>query len=98
LTLEIPDADVASSSNLDPSELRRLKILEYAARQRKQTKADKRKDSRRLTEYQKIWVENRMNGSKRSWDRWNADEVREEWEPWDRYGEPISIWRFHKLK
>jgi len=78
------------------AQIRIQKILDYATRQTKRTDADKENDSQDIDEYQRAWIDHRMEGNARSWERWNG--TIEEWEPWNRYGEPINIWRYYKLQ
>jgi hypothetical protein len=81
------------------SKIRIQKILEYAERQKKRTSAEKENDFQAIDEFQQGWVDARIKGSKRSWEVWNADDqVKEEWEPWDRYGQPVNRRRRYKLK
>lgn len=51
------------------AQLRRIKILEYAARQEQRTALEKENDYQELTEEQQEWVHRRMHGSARSWKR-----------------------------
>ena len=80
------------------SKIRRQKILEYAERQKKRTAAEKENDYQEIDEFQSEWVDTTMKGSKRSWEVWNADQVKEEWEGWNRYGEPVNKRRYYKLR
>jgi hypothetical protein len=74
--------------------IRAQKILNYATKQAQKSFTDKEKEFEVIDEYQHAWVDHRMKGSARSWARWNG--VIEVWEPWNRYGEPVNIWRYYK--
>jgi len=73
------------------------KIREYAERQERRTEAEKQNDFQEVTEEQQGWINHRINAPARTWERWNADKVREVWEPWNRFGEPVNRWRYIKL-
>jgi len=79
---------------LDYSELRRQKIIAYAKRRKLRSNKEKENDFHAIDEYQDEWIEYRMSGPARSWERW--DGVVEEWTPWNRFGEPINQWRYYK--
>lgn len=83
-------------SFLTYSQRRIDKILDYAARQRNKSKFDKNRDFQRLTLNEKNWVERRMKGPQRSWERWNGEI--EVWEPWGFLGSPINKWSREKSK
>jgi hypothetical protein len=80
----------------DYKEIRRLKILEYAKRQKQRSVIDTENDCQDITECQQEWVEARINIRKpaSSWERW--DGMIDEWTPWNRFGEPINQWRYYK--
>jgi hypothetical protein len=78
------------------SKIRIQKIKEYAERQKKRTAAEKENDFQDIDEFQNEWVEARMKGPRRSRERW--DGMIEEWEPWNRFGEPVNRWRRYKLQ
>jgi hypothetical protein len=80
------------------SKVRIQKIKEYAERQKKRTAEEKENDFQLIDEFQREWIDTRIQGSNRSWERWNADKVNEEWEPWDRFGEPVNRRRYYKLQ
>jgi hypothetical protein len=80
----------------DYKQIRRLKIEAYAKRQEQRTDVEKENDFQQIDEFQAEWFEKRMKGNARSWERWHG--MIEEWEPWNRYGEPVNIWRYHKLQ
>jgi len=76
-------------------QVRRIQILEYAARQAKRTQEEKAADYQDIDECQNRWIEARMRGSAKSWKRW--DGTIEEWSPWSWIdGEAINIWREYK--
>ena len=75
---------------------RRQIILDYATRQLQRTDIDKETDFEELIWFQEPWVETRMSGPPRSWERW--DGMIEEWEPWNMFGEPVNRWRYYKKK
>ena len=76
--------------------IRRQKILDYAARQAKRTAAEKAKDCQDIDEFQNASVEARIRAPASTWERW--DGMIEEWEPWNRFGEPVNKWRYYKKK
>lgn len=86
------------------AEIRIKKILEYAAKQAKRTTAEKAADYQVIDEFQNVWVEARIRAPASKWQRWWWSEDRpdskviEEWEPWNRFGEPVNIWRYYKKK
>lgn len=85
---------------------RRLEALQrYARKQERRTAAQKQQDFQHIDEFQEQWVQTKMKirGSAKSWQRWWWDDNRpeshiiEEWEPWDRYGNPVNIWRYRRV-
>jgi hypothetical protein len=72
-------------------------ILEYAHRQSKRSITDKKHDYQNLSEEQKNWVKTRMVGPACTWFTFDGDRVREEWKPWNRWGEPVIRWRYYNL-
>lgn len=78
------------------SEIRVLKILDYARRQLKRIESEKETDSDDLNEEQNIRVEHRMKDSASAWTRWNG--IEEVWTPWNRFGEPINAWEELRTK
>jgi hypothetical protein len=79
-------------------EIRIRKIRDYAQRQSKRSITDKKHDYQNLTEEQKKWVKTRMVSPAWTWLTFNGDHVLEEWEPWDRYGEPVNRWRCYNVR
>jgi hypothetical protein len=78
------------------SDRRIQKIRGYAARQMQRIEAEKENDFQNVDEHQQEWFDGRMMGNARRWEVWDSDQVREEWEPWNRFGEPFNKWRYHK--
>src|SRR4249920_2113242 len=62
---------------------RRRIILDYAAKHVQRTIIDREVDFEKLTWFQEHWVQTKMSGTARSWERWGG--MIEGWEPWNRY-------------
>jgi len=92
MTLQIHEHEAES----DYAEIRRLKIVAYAERQNQRTDIEKENDFQDIYEFQNKWIEHKINEPSRSWERW--DGTFEEWEPWNRFGETVNIWRRYKKK
>jgi hypothetical protein len=72
---------------------KRIAAIRNFAERRPRPKLDPYADFDDLNIEQQEWVEGQLNES-RSWERWHG--MIEEWEPWNRYGQPVNIWRYYK--
>jgi|GEM_PF-6181244 len=85
---------MAGSPRIEARRNSQIKNYSICRKSKKLSGSHNEKDFVELDEYQQQCVDHRMKGNARSWEPSNG--IIEEWTPWNRYGEPINIWRYYK--